>query len=89
LLALESPWQVRFNRVYFTNFRAKVWKRLIFEWIFGCWKFKQIAENWVRKETLFEPSMCVHTWDNSAGYTIEVPLPGEILWLSVDPYVHR
>jgi hypothetical protein len=25
--------QVRFNRVYFTIFRAKVWKILIFEWI--------------------------------------------------------
>jgi hypothetical protein len=34
LLALESPWQVRFNRVYFTIFRAKVCKkRLKFEWI--------------------------------------------------------
>jgi hypothetical protein len=27
----KGPWQVRFNRVYFTIFRAKVWKkRLIF-----------------------------------------------------------
>jgi len=32
---LESPWQVRFNRVYFIIFRAKVGKiYLIFEWIF-------------------------------------------------------
>ncbi len=32
-MALESPWQVRFNRVYFTIFRTKVLKRLILEWI--------------------------------------------------------
>jgi hypothetical protein len=25
--------KLRFNRVYFTIFRAKVWKILIFEWI--------------------------------------------------------
>jgi hypothetical protein len=32
LVLLESPWQVRFNRVfYFTIFRAKEWKILIFE----------------------------------------------------------
>jgi hypothetical protein len=30
---LESPQCVRLNRVYFTIFRAKVWKILIFEWI--------------------------------------------------------
>ncbi len=30
LVLLESPQQVRFNRVYFTIFRAKVWKILIF-----------------------------------------------------------
>jgi hypothetical protein len=33
LVLLESPWQVRFNKVYFTIFRGKVWKTLIFEWI--------------------------------------------------------
>jgi hypothetical protein len=33
LVLLESPWWVKFNRVYFTIFRAKVWKILIFEWI--------------------------------------------------------
>ncbi len=32
LVLLESSRQVRFNRVYFTIFRAKVWKMLIFEW---------------------------------------------------------
>jgi hypothetical protein len=46
---LESPWQVRFNRVYFTILRAKVWKILIF-WI----------EKWVLKEKSDEPSMCSH-----------------------------
>jgi hypothetical protein len=33
LALLESPWGVRFNRVYFTIFRAKAQKMLIFEWI--------------------------------------------------------
>jgi hypothetical protein len=29
LMLLESPrWRVRFNRVYFTIFRAKVWKKI-------------------------------------------------------------
>jgi hypothetical protein len=30
LVLLESPWQVRFIRVYFTMFRANVWKILNF-----------------------------------------------------------
>jgi len=30
---LESPQRVRFNRFYFTIFRAKVQKILTFEWI--------------------------------------------------------
>ncbi len=38
LVLLECPSCVRFNWVYFTVFRAKVWKVLIFEWIF-------VAEN--------------------------------------------
>ncbi len=33
-MSLESPRRVRLNRAYFTIFRAKVWKILIFEWIF-------------------------------------------------------
>jgi hypothetical protein len=33
LALLESPQQVRFNKIYFTIFRAKVWKILIFECI--------------------------------------------------------
>jgi hypothetical protein len=32
LVLLERSLRVRLNRVYFTNFRAKVWKMLIFEW---------------------------------------------------------
>jgi hypothetical protein len=43
---LESPQQVRLNRAYFTIFRAKVWKILIFEWIL----FLEIQKNWVSKE---------------------------------------
>ncbi len=30
---LESLQQVRFTGVYFTTFKANVWKILIFEWI--------------------------------------------------------
>jgi hypothetical protein len=33
LLFLESPLWVRFSKVYFTIFRSKMWKLLIFEWI--------------------------------------------------------
>jgi hypothetical protein len=33
-LCLKSPQQVRFNKFYFILFRAKLWKRLNFEWIF-------------------------------------------------------
>ncbi len=42
LVILESHWKLRFNRVYFTIFKAKVWKILSFE--FCCWKFKQIGK---------------------------------------------
>jgi len=76
LLALESPWQVRFKIEFISQCSELRCGRDWFLSGFCCWKFKQIAENWVWKETSFEPSMCVHTWDNSAGYTIEVSLPG-------------
>jgi hypothetical protein len=33
MILLESPQQVRFNKVHFTIFRTKVWKILIFEWV--------------------------------------------------------
>jgi hypothetical protein len=35
-----KPGQVRFNKVYFTIFRAKVFKILIFEWILSAGKKK-------------------------------------------------
>ncbi len=56
LVLLESPWWVRLNRVYFTIFRAKVWKILIFEWNILVKKFK----NCVWKEKSVERSMCSH-----------------------------
>jgi hypothetical protein len=49
LVLLESPWWVWFYRVYFTIFRAKVWKILIF--LVNCIaeNSKQIAQIWVWK----------------------------------------
>jgi len=58
LVLLESPWQVRFNRVCFTIFRAKVWKILIFERILLL-EIQTNCKNWARKESV-EPSMCSH-----------------------------
>ncbi len=64
---LESPQRVRFNKVYFTIFRAKVWKILILSG-FCCWKFKQITKiGFGRKNHL--SSQHVHTWADSIGYT--------------------
>jgi hypothetical protein len=61
LVLLESPRRVRFNGVYFTMFRAKVWKILIFEWIL--WVEIQINyKNWVWKEKSVEHTMCSHCW---------------------------
>ncbi len=34
LALLENLWWVKFNKVYFTIFKAKVWKILVFEWNF-------------------------------------------------------
>jgi hypothetical protein len=51
--------QVRFNRVYYTIFRAKVWKMLIFEWIL----LQEIPTNckkWIWKEKSVELSTCLH-----------------------------
>jgi hypothetical protein len=42
-----------------------MWKILIFELVFVCWKFKQITQkNWVWKEKnqFQSPQKCVHTW---------------------------
>jgi hypothetical protein len=47
LVLLESPWRLTFNRVYFTIFRAQVWK-ISFLSGFCCWKFKQIAKMGLR-----------------------------------------
>jgi hypothetical protein len=51
---VENPWWVRFNKVYFTNFKAKLWKILIFEWFFFVENSKQLQKlglegktNWV------------------------------------------
>jgi hypothetical protein len=61
LLILESLWWLRFNRVYFTIFKAKVWKILIFEWILLL-EIQTNCKNWVRKEKSVELSMCSHCW---------------------------
>jgi hypothetical protein len=56
----KGPWRwVRFNRVYFTIFRAKVWKILIFEWI-PLLKIQTNCKNWVWKEKSVESSLCSH-----------------------------
>jgi hypothetical protein len=58
LALLESPWWVRFNNFFFTIFKAKVWKILIFEWFF-CWKFKKIEKIGFGRKTQLNP-WCVH-----------------------------
>jgi hypothetical protein len=56
----KAPWRwVRFNRVYFIIFKAKVWKILIFEWILLL-KIQTNCKNWVWKEKSVESSMCSH-----------------------------
>jgi hypothetical protein len=52
-MLLESLRQVRFNRVYFTIFRAKVWKIMIFEW-FLLLGIQTNCKNWVWKENSVE-----------------------------------
>ncbi len=52
LVLLESPWWVRFSGVYFTIFRAKVWKILIFEWILFLNYYFFKCEIWVWKVKL-------------------------------------
>jgi hypothetical protein len=48
-MLLESPQQVRYKRVYFTIFRANMWKILIFEWILLL-EIQTICKNRVWKE---------------------------------------
>jgi hypothetical protein len=59
LLILETAQPVRFNRVYFIIFRAKMWKILIFERILLL-KIQTNCKNEVWKEKSVEPSMCSH-----------------------------
>jgi hypothetical protein len=59
LVLLKSSWGVRFNRVYFTIFRAKMWKILVFEWILLL-KIQKNCKNCAWKEKLVESSMGSH-----------------------------
>ncbi len=68
LVILESPWQVQFNKVYFTIFRAIVWKILIFEWILLLKIQKTYTKfGFGRKNRLSR--QCVHIQANGTGYT--------------------
>jgi hypothetical protein len=42
VVLLENLWRAKFNRVYFTIFKA--WM-ILFVSVFCCWKFKQIEKN--------------------------------------------
>ncbi len=57
-MLLESLRQVRFNRVYFTIFRAKVWKIMIFEW-FLLLGIQTIAKIGFGRKIQLSPE-CVH-----------------------------
>jgi hypothetical protein len=48
---IQSCQQVRFNKVYSTIFKAKVWKILMFEWILLL-EFQKNYKNWVWKEKI-------------------------------------
>ncbi len=65
-MSLESFWQVRFNRIYFTMFEGKVWKIWIFEWILSL-KIHQIAKIGFERENQFS-LQCVHTYLNLTSY---------------------
>jgi hypothetical protein len=56
---LECPGQVRFNIVYFTIFKAKVWKILIFECILLL-EIETNCKNCVWKGKSVKPSMYSH-----------------------------
>jgi hypothetical protein len=58
LVLLESPWWFRFNKVYFTIFRAKVWKIFMFWVNFAAENPNKLQKNWVWKEKSVEPPMC-------------------------------
>jgi hypothetical protein len=59
LVLLENLWWVKFNKVYFTIFKAKVWKILVFEWIFVM-EIQTNCKFWFRKEKFVEHFMCSH-----------------------------
>jgi hypothetical protein len=65
-MLLESSWQVKFNIIYFTIFRASC-NILVLSGCYGK-KFKQIAKIWFGRKILLS-SQCVHTWANNTGYT--------------------
>ncbi len=56
---VEKSWRLRFNKVYFTIFGAKVWKILISKLILLL-KIQTNCNKWVWKEKSVEPSMCSH-----------------------------
>ncbi len=56
-MLLESSQQGRFNKVYFTVVRVKVWKIFVLSG-FCCCKFKQIAKIGFGRKKSIEPSMC-------------------------------
>jgi hypothetical protein len=77
LVLVESPWRVRFNKVYFTIFRAKVWKILIFEWILlvfleisilKIWKIKNVFTLGLTTQATLvamKEGSCLFGWDLS------------------------
>jgi hypothetical protein len=68
VMLLESPWQVRFNRHYFTIFRAKVWKIYIFlEWILLL-EIQTKLQKLGLEGKISWALKCVHTWFNGTGY---------------------
>ncbi len=68
LVLLESPWRVRFNRIYFIIFRVKVWRILIFGVNFCCWKFLIIANIGFGRKNQLSPN--VFTLEPTAEATL-------------------
>jgi len=62
LVLLESPRQVRFNRVYFIIFRTMVWKIMIFEWVLLVENSNKLQKIGFGMKKSVEPSMCSHCW---------------------------
>jgi len=68
VVLLESALEVRFNRVYFTIFRAGLWKILNFEWILLL-EIQTNCKNLGLGGKINRAPKCVHTWPNGTGYT--------------------